>query len=281
MSNLIPGLIPLENGLNLQTAKIAAPPGSSLDMLNYEQVDFVGQKRIDGYVRYDGNMQPVLDEYLVLTLTSAIPGSPGDLLYVNGEFWGRLLEVDGFIIYVAVYNHRLTPNVGGNITWDGDDLEVASVIEGKEEEGITAEDHYNNLLRFMNVLRGEIGELPPVAGLHWHEDRLYAVADVLAVIVETGEPVSDCAYLVVEGNAFYGSYQDDKIPEGFEVGETPSFTLFHDEYDPVEFILEFEAYTVPAFNLPSGEIEGWTMVFYDTESNEVEVCATTRNGTSG
>lgn len=186
MSNLVPGLIPLENGLNLQTAKIAAPPGSSLDMLNYEQVDFVGQKRIDGYVRYDGNMQPVLDEYLAVTLATSLAGNPGDLLYVNGEFWGRLLEASGTEIYVAVYNHKLTPDVAGSITWDGGSYEVVAITIGKDVEGITAEEHYNNLLRFMNVLRGEIGELPPVAGLHWHEDRLYAVADVLAVIVDIG-----------------------------------------------------------------------------------------------
>lgn len=184
MSNLIPGLIPLEHGLNLQTAKIAAPPGSSLDMLNYEQVDFVGQKRIDGYVRYDGNMEPVLDEYLVLTLEEALPGSPGDLLYVSGEFWGRLLKAEDSTIYVAVYNHRLTPSEGDTVHWDGNDLTVVDTVEGKDS-GVTAEEHYNLLLSFMNVLRGEIGELPPVAGLHWHEDRLYAVADVLAVIVNT------------------------------------------------------------------------------------------------
>lgn len=185
MSNLVPGLIPLENGLNLQTAKIAAPPGSSLDMLNYEQVDFVGQKRIDGYVRYDGNMEPVLDEYLVLTLDSMLPGSPGDLLYVDGEFWGRLLQVEELTIYVAVYNHKLTPSAEGSFQWDGDSYTALTVEEGKTS-GVTAEEHYNNLLSYMNVLRSEVGELPPVAGLHWHEDRLYAVADVLSVVVNAG-----------------------------------------------------------------------------------------------
>lgn len=183
MSNLVPGLISLENGLNLQTAKIAAPPGSSLDMLNYEQIDFMGQKRIDGYVRYDGNMEPVLDEYLVLTLTENMPGNPGDLLYVGDKFWGRLLNTDGEVIHVAVYNHKLSPSEGDNVVWDGGDYEVVSVAYGKDT-GITAEQHYQNLLTYMDVLRAEIGELPPVAGLHWHEDRLYAVADVLAVIVQ-------------------------------------------------------------------------------------------------
>ena len=49
MSNLTPSSITLDKGLDLQSPKVVAPPGSILDMLNYEQVDFIGQKRIDGY----------------------------------------------------------------------------------------------------------------------------------------------------------------------------------------------------------------------------------------
>ena len=58
--------MPLDKGLNLQTAKILAPEGSVLDSLNYEQVDFQGQKRIDGYARYDGSALPALDDFIVL-----------------------------------------------------------------------------------------------------------------------------------------------------------------------------------------------------------------------
>ena len=41
MSDLVPSVLPLDKGLDLQTAKIIAPPGSVLDSLNYEQVDFL------------------------------------------------------------------------------------------------------------------------------------------------------------------------------------------------------------------------------------------------
>lgn len=266
MSNLIPGLIPLEHGLNLQTAKIAAPPGSSLDMLNYEQVDFVGQKRIDGYVRYDGNMEPVLDEYLVLTLEEPLPGSPGDLLYVSGEFWGRLLEASGTEIYVAVYNHKLTPDVAGSITWDDGSYEVSAITKGKDVEGVTAEEHYNNLLRFMNVLRGEIGELPPVAGLHWHDDRLYAVADVLALVINTAQPpamVELCAG-VGEGGPMIlhvDNHPDGIIPEYIQLTDRDyqeCRTFYRDIYDPYQYKWEFAEWVDPDcadyFGLEAGKV---------------------------
>ena len=48
MSELVPSVLVLDKGLNLQTAKFIAPPGSVFDTLNYEQVDFQGHKRIDG-----------------------------------------------------------------------------------------------------------------------------------------------------------------------------------------------------------------------------------------
>lgn len=66
MSELIPNILALDKGLDLQSPKLTAPPGSVLDSLNYEQVDFQGQKRIDGFVRYDGGpLSAVYDVYLM------------------------------------------------------------------------------------------------------------------------------------------------------------------------------------------------------------------------
>lgn len=187
MSELVPSVVPLSLGLNLQMPKLVAPPGSLLSCLNYEQVDFVGQKRIDGYVRYDGNMLPVLDDYLVVATDPVLSNAEGDFLYVGEKFWGRLLAVEDDLAHVAVYNQKLTPRVGESFIWDGEAFSILSLTNGRDVEGITAEQHYENLLKYMNVLREEVGDLPPVAGLHWHEDRLYAIADVVAVVVNIEE----------------------------------------------------------------------------------------------
>ena len=167
MSRLDPSVITLDKGLNLQTAKILAPAGSALDSLNYEQVDFQGQKRIEGYARYDGNMLSAIDEYYlvdpsILTVTAG-------LAYVTDKFLGRVLN-EGTLVTVAVYDFKL--------------LSTIEYIEGKKVD--TVEQHYTNILQYNSQLRTIVEELPgAIAGLHWFNDRLYAVAD-MAVLLLSG-----------------------------------------------------------------------------------------------
>lgn len=58
MSNLSPEIMVLDKGLDLMTPSIVAPKGTLLECLNYEQVDFIGLRRIDGFQRYDGRTSP-------------------------------------------------------------------------------------------------------------------------------------------------------------------------------------------------------------------------------
>lgn len=154
-SRLTPGLITLDKGLNLQAPKIAAPEGSVLDMLNYEQVDFQGQKRIDGYVRYDGKLGSYIDDYYILDNTSGDVGEA--YLDENDNVVGVFVRDD--VLAIIDYN-RLPSGQWGK---DVDD----------------ADTHYNNLLAFNNVLRLAVGSLPgPIAGLHWFNDRLYAISNL-------------------------------------------------------------------------------------------------------
>lgn len=67
MSNLQPEIMVLDKGLNLQTPAIVTPKGSLLECLNYEQVDFVGLRRIDGFQRYDGRTSPAEERIWVVT----------------------------------------------------------------------------------------------------------------------------------------------------------------------------------------------------------------------
>lgn len=194
MSNLKPGLIALDKGLNLQTAKIVAPPGSVLDSLNYEQVDFQGQKRIDGFARYDGSLLSALDDYYAVTLTDPYAGAELDLVANEDGLMGVVVDVNGSAIHVAVINENNIPAAGESlfILVDGVSTEenVVTAISTGASSGATVQQHYNNLLAYNAILRANVESLPgPIAGLHWFRDRLYAVAGVTAVSLEGVTPI--------------------------------------------------------------------------------------------
>lgn len=194
MSNLKPGLIPLDKGLNLQTAKIVAPPGSVLDSLNYEQVDFQGQKRIDGFVRYDGSLHSAIDDYYVITLTSPFAGTVSSLVANADGLLGVVVAETGSVIHVAVINENNIPLAGESVFYLDNGVSTAenvvvSVTTGVDS-GVTADAHYTNLLAYNAIIRSNVEALPsPIAGLHWFRDRLYAVAGVTAVSLEGTTPI--------------------------------------------------------------------------------------------
>ena len=106
MSRLQPSLMVLDKGLNLQAPKILAPEGSVLDSLNYEQVDYQGQKRIDGYARYDGSVLSAFDDFVVIENSSTWElGTDGRNLAYNietGNLFGMWLAAipggDAFVM---------------------------------------------------------------------------------------------------------------------------------------------------------------------------------------
>lgn len=190
MSDLVPALLPLDKGLNLQTAKLIAPPGSVLDSLNYEQVDFQGQKRIDGYSRYDGSLLAALDEYYAITLTTVFGGDVGDLVSTDEGLLGIAVGTNGVdTVYVAIINHNILPDVGDTLYVLADGVNtlgnVVTAIATGTDSATDADEHYENLLTFMGVIRNSVEELPgAIIGLHWFRDRLYAVADVLVASID-------------------------------------------------------------------------------------------------
>lgn len=192
MSRLVPEVIALDKGIDLQSAKIIAPKGSVLDSLNYEQVDFQGQKRIDGFTRYDGKVLASIDEYYVLELNATFTGDVGNVLYFEAGLFGVVLSVDDTTVVAFVFNRRLLPSVGQDIfyldstgapasgTWV-----VVSINKGTDLAS-GADEHYTNLLQYQKALREQVGPLPgPVAGLHWFKDRLYAVAGMTRTVVNS------------------------------------------------------------------------------------------------
>lgn len=193
MSELTPSVLVLDKGLNLQAAKIIAPPGSVLDTLNYEQVDFQGQKRIDGFARYDGSKLPALDEYHVITLTDAFGGADGNLLGTADGLLGIAVGSAANVVNVAVINENLLPEVGDELFVIVDGVNtlgnVVTAVATGTETAATADIHYDNLLAFTQVLRDRVEGLPgSIIGLHWFRDRLYAVADVAAISLQGTTP---------------------------------------------------------------------------------------------
>lgn len=190
MSELVPSVLPLEKGLDLQSPKLTAPPGSVLDSLNYEQVDFQGQKRIDGYARYDGTPIAALSDVLLvptsaeLYTTTSSEGLPYKLAFHDSNLLGIVTttEIIDSIEYdvVCVIDNNQIP---------------AEALWASTSNLLTAEQHTAYTLAANAVLRDFVGELPgPISGLHWFIDRLYAVVDI-----ETYSP--DDVKINTSGNA--------------------------------------------------------------------------------
>lgn len=160
MSRLNPSLLVLDKGLDLQSAKLVAPEGTAFDMLNYEHVDFQGQKRIDGYVRYDGSVLSTIDDFYVSDDSgiSVEEHPPYRIGFYNGKPFGIELEEGR---YAVIDFTSLPPGTWGK-----------EVVEDPDT-------HYNLLLEYNQFLRDKVEGLPgKVIGLHWFEDRLYAVVDI-------------------------------------------------------------------------------------------------------
>lgn len=160
MSELIPNVLVLDKGLDLQSAKIIAPPGTLLDSLNYEQVDFQGQKRIDGYTRYDGSPLSAIDDFYVSTDVDITTEThdPYVIAFYGGKPFGIQVATDRYAI-----------------------IDFTALPEGQWGKDAVAspEQHYEDLLTYNDYLRERVESLPgAVIGLHWFKDRLYAVADL-------------------------------------------------------------------------------------------------------
>ncbi len=171
MSELIPNILALDKGLDLQSPKLTAPPGSVLDSLNYEQVDFQGQKRIDGYTRYDGSPLAAVDDVLLVEAATTVDYSQYQIaVNAEGAPYGiatGFTTIGGVELHViVVFDMNRIPN---DAVW-------ASVHPSPM---MSADRHYALITQAQEYLRDNVGELPgAISGLHWFRDRLYAVVDI-------------------------------------------------------------------------------------------------------
>lgn len=251
MSNLKPSMVPLDKGLNLQVAKIVAPQGSILDTLNYEQVDFQGQKRIDGFTRFDGGQLAAIDEYYVVTLVGlGAAWAVNDLIASDTGMFGVVAKTEvvtgNKLLYVVVNNLNNLPAVGtqvyrivSGVSQDGTDF---SALTTGANSGVTPADHYTILLELMTALRARVEELPgPVAGLHWFRDRLHAIAGVVYASLEGTSPVLYPGdVLVCDGNTA-------AVLDSVVLGNTRA--VFLDSMVPAPWLVEGNAVTRNAISV--------------------------------
>jgi hypothetical protein len=208
MSDLIPNPVALNTGLDLSTAKLLAEPGSMIDCLNYEVVDELGYRRIDGYAAYDGH--PILTDFpSIQTYTAVIinTGVPVDAIFTyapfedfNGNEVGLIIEAeynvatdDLTVLYVSyegyAYPAGTIPSQG--ISWgstDVSDVEVAALTQA-QFQGV------------QDYLLGEVNTALPgeAVGLHWHRDALYAVAPYTLLHYEASIPNVEVEYVIGDG----------------------------------------------------------------------------------
>lgn len=205
MSDLSPSMIVLDKGLNLQVPKITAPPGTALDSLNYEQVDFQGQKRIDGYVRYDGSLGSYQDTFMVITFNDVPTVGVGEVVTNQTEPVGIVVSVDAPSITIAIIDETVIPAVGSPLYAVDSGINVGTVTGTADLRTVipNPEDYYTAVLSYNQIIRSRTTELPgPVAGLHWFRDRLYAVASVIKIDVgpDHGYMPND-VYILPSGNS--------------------------------------------------------------------------------
>jgi hypothetical protein len=185
MSNLVPKIIPLTSGLDLSSPKLLAEPGSLIDCLNYETVDFLGYRRIDGYTRYDGNVYiSDIPSTVVYTATCSTAG-----VVVTDPATNDFVEDDdgndiGYVFSVTVTGVNTativfmpftaqTESFGGTVSaWSFTAVGTPTITTITQTQ----------LIAFEQDLRDLVDPLPYTpCGLHWSERKLYAVVPLVMV----------------------------------------------------------------------------------------------------
>src|SRR5690606_7784356 len=113
-------------------------------------------------------------------------GSYQDVLYSlelsdSNYSIGDVVLSDESIVGVVVGEGPVIGIINQNyIPEQGDTLSIGTVLSSVELTNLTnVEEHYEEILASNQALRERTTDLPgPVAGLHWFNDRLYAVASV-------------------------------------------------------------------------------------------------------
>ncbi|RLB68294.1 MAG: hypothetical protein DRH08_01365 [Deltaproteobacteria bacterium] len=197
----------LDGGLDLVRARPAVLPGRIRACLNYEVGWERGYARIDGWERFDGHISPSATDYWVVILPTAdVTGTPQDqptdLVWTFEDEDGSsgtmvdYVESGGVTSLSIVFRQgRVRPRWGSVIadeagTWSFV-LEESSVTVYKLSDVHSRhEDFLGTLSTYTEILRGVVKPVPgggTIVGLHYHEDQLHAIRDMLQIRVAEGD----------------------------------------------------------------------------------------------
>jgi hypothetical protein len=166
-----------------------AEPGSMIDCLNYELLDFLGYARIGGYTRYDGSVYATdIPSLKVYTHRFLITGGSPPLLESNVLFEDGNGTVSGFLFYADItvgpgpdYADATYISFTGSkvISADFGTWTMKANPSGDFTETAITPAQFSAL---DTALRAAVGALPATAvGLQWHRNNLFAVVPQLMI----------------------------------------------------------------------------------------------------
>ena len=207
-------IISLDGGVDLSRGPSDTPAGRLRDCFNYEVGWSRGYTRVDGFERFDGRVSP--SSTTLWTATVLLSDYTGDyfeagdrLIWTLGNRSGDAGVVSQILINLGMgvdSNLEISmafdsandlPPVGATISrrdttnGDGSFVLTAEQVEPFADQWLADNTYRTNLAGGAETLRSQIGPVPgsggTVVGLHFHEDALYAVRDVVRVTLSSDD----------------------------------------------------------------------------------------------
>lgn len=192
--------ITLRGGLDLNTPRTAALPGTLKACLNYKTYGVAGYSVVNGIERYDGTHPCFMDDWLIATGTSGGPFTVGEALKdIDGNIFGVCAYYETNILHYLITNRAYAPQNGDDV----EGVESANVITINALTGIKqASKYYSTQLEFLDArkliyetIRGskqsifsdedDAKNIIP-HGLHWFRGQLYSIIDSYTISFDTG-----------------------------------------------------------------------------------------------
>lgn len=222
----------LNGGLDLTSPKLLVEKGTLLDCSNREVVDLIGYKTIDGFDRFDG--QAIAGTEFWYISASSVGGTfatdfaAGELLITTSldanKVFGKsvgtaTINSNPSIVYIRL-DETYEPQIGDNVaTYNDTGLTFSNLLKPAKWSSQSSEDasevvtSYNT---YNATLRSRVGSILPevylgqpavVDGLHWFNDRLYAVSTDITLNFEQTDGT----------DIIYPNYILDKSPSVFKL----------------------------------------------------------------
>jgi hypothetical protein len=225
----------LDGGLDLVTPPLFVEPGRLIDCLNYECVDQVGYKKIDGFERYDGGASPSANAPWTAHISGGTTASiatdgfyPGATAYLWASSDSDIPRIP--ITITRVYDRNPSADPAIEFTQQ-DDYDIADLIAtylnpDVQDAFVSIEYDVDNEYEIVSggtlaggvssadTLRTEVDALPGnvrAYGLQYYKDRVFAVANCQYIYLAydttaTVTPPTTAHYFRVGSDLTAGTY---------------------------------------------------------------------------